>query len=261
MQSGALGDFTARPAAVARLSAPVDVLVVATKAAALADALARVEEAPALVVPMLNGFDHMAPLRERFGARVAAGAIRVQADRLPGPPTRVVQTGRFLLVDLASDDPALRPRLAAFAELLRAAGIETRASADGSEAQLLWGKLVRLNTLACMTTAYDAPFGQIRADAARWAELEACVREGAAVAAAEGAAVEPATVFREFAVIHEGFGTSMQRDVAAGRAPELDAIAGAVLRAAARHGIACPTISSLAARIAARAGVPVPVAA
>jgi 2-dehydropantoate 2-reductase len=53
----------------------------------------------------------------------------------------------------------------------------------------------------------------------------------------------------------------MQRDVAAGREPELDAIAGAVLRAGARHGIACPAIASLAARIAARAGVPVPAAA
>jgi hypothetical protein len=50
----------------------------------------------------------------------------------------------------------------------------------------------------------------------------------------------------------------MQRDIAAGREPELDAIAGAVLRAAARHGIACPTIERLSAQIAARAGVPVP---
>ena len=41
----------------------------------------------------------------------------------------------------------------------------------------------------------------------------------------------------------------MQRDIAAGRAPELDAIPGAVLRAGARHGIACPTIERLVARI------------
>jgi ketopantoate reductase len=53
----------------------------------------------------------------------------------------------------------------------------------------------------------------------------------------------------------------MQRDIAAGRGPELDAIPGSVLRAAARHGIACPTIERLVALIAQRAGVPAPVVA
>jgi ketopantoate reductase len=50
----------------------------------------------------------------------------------------------------------------------------------------------------------------------------------------------------------------MQRDIAAGRTPELDAIPGSVLRAAARHGIQCPTIGRLVAMIATRAGVPLP---
>ncbi|HET6449400.1 MAG TPA: 2-dehydropantoate 2-reductase [Conexibacter sp.] len=260
VRSTALGDFDARPRAVARLAEPVGVLVVATKAAALADALARVApDAPALVVPLLNGYDHMALLRERFPGRVAAGTIRVQADR--PAPGRVVQDGRFLFVELASDDAALRAPLAALGVALEGAGVETRVSDDKREARILWGKLVRLNTLACMTTAYDAPFGAIRSDPERWAELQACVREGAAVARAEGADIDPAVVFGEFEVIHDGFGTSMQRDVAAGRAPELDAIAGAVLRAGVRHGIACPTIASLATRIAERAGVPLPGAA
>ncbi len=50
----------------------------------------------------------------------------------------------------------------------------------------------------------------------------------------------------------------MQRDIAAGREPELDAIAGAVLRAGARHGLRCPTIGWLAGRVAQRAGIPAP---
>jgi ketopantoate reductase len=50
----------------------------------------------------------------------------------------------------------------------------------------------------------------------------------------------------------------MQRDIAAGRPPELDAIPGSVLRAAARHGLECPTIERLVVMIAARAGVPLP---
>jgi 2-dehydropantoate 2-reductase len=52
----------------------------------------------------------------------------------------------------------------------------------------------------------------------------------------------------------------MQRDIAAGREPELDAIAGAVLRAGRRLGLECPTIARLSRRIAERAGVPAPAA-
>jgi 2-dehydropantoate 2-reductase len=44
----------------------------------------------------------------------------------------------------------------------------------------------------------------------------------------------------------------MQRDVRAGRAPELDAIAGAVLRAGARHELRCPTVQWLAEQVALR---------
>lgn len=255
VSSSALGDFTAHPRALARLEQPVDVLVVATKAAGLEEALARVGlEAPGVVVPLLNGFDHMALLRERFGARVAAGTIRVQADR--PAPGRVVQSGSFLSVELASADPALRGVLDLLAAQLERAGVAARVRDD--EARILWGKLVRLNALACTTAAYDATFGAIRADPERRAALEGCVREGAAVARAEGAQIDPEVVFGEFEMIHDGFGTSMQRDVAAGRAPELDAIAGAILRAGVRHGIACPTIAALAACVAERAGVSAP---
>jgi ketopantoate reductase len=40
--------------------------------------------------------------------------------------------------------------------------------------------------------------------------------------------------------------TSAARDVAAGRRSELDAIVGAVLRVAERHGIGCPALEEMA---------------
>ena len=60
---------------------------------------------------------------------------------------------------------------------------------------------------------------------------------------------------------HPELGSSMQRDIAAGREPELDAIAGAVLRAAERHHLPAPTIARLAVAVAQRAGIPPPEAA
>jgi 2-dehydropantoate 2-reductase len=253
IQSVRLGDFRARAAALSRLERPVDVLIVATKATTLESALGRIEARPRLVVPLLNGLDHMVNLRERFGPeRVAAGAIRIESDQ----PRRglIVQTSPFLRVDLASDDPAVRGELTGLGAALERAGIPAKLGA--SEPQILWSKLVRLNALALTTSVFNAPVGVIRTEYR--ATLEACIREAAAVANADGARIDPATPIQELDEAHAALGSSMQRDIAAGREPELDAIAGSVLRAAARHGLECPTIARLAAEVAQRAGVTVP---
>jgi 2-dehydropantoate 2-reductase len=254
LESRRLGDFTARPAATARLTEPVDVLFVATKAAALEQALTRIEADPGVVVPLLNGLDHVAVLRERFGVSAVAGTIRIEADRTA--PGHVEQTSPFLRIDVASDDPAPRERLAALVGTLNKADVPARL-VDG-EANVLWSKLLRLNALALTTSAYDLPLGAIRDDPSRRAELEACVHESAAIARAEGAAADPEATLTELDEAHAELGSSMRRDIAAGRTPELDAIAGAVLRAGAGHGLSSPTIEALAARVARRAGIPAP---
>jgi 2-dehydropantoate 2-reductase len=248
-----LGDFTARPAATASLAEEVDVLVIATKATGLDAALARIESEPALVVPLLNGLDHMQRLRERF-ATVAAGTIRIEADRRE--PGVIVQTSPAVRVELASDDPRMRPALERLAGTLHAAGVP--ALVGPGEAQILWSKLVRLTALACTTSASDQPIGFIRTDPEWRAALEACVQEAAAVANADGAQLDPAGPLGELEAAHAELGSSMRRDIAAGREPELDAIAGSVLRAGQRHGIECPTIARLSSAIAARAGIAKP---
>ncbi len=255
-----MGRFTARPAALSVLAADVDVLVVATKAVSLLDALKRVQGRPALVVPLLNGLDHMTPLRRRFdgdpaGCRtVAAGAIRVEADR-PHPGT-VVQTSQFLRVDLASDAEPLHLALARLGEVLQEAGVPARVL--DSEAQVLWSKLVRLNALACTTSAFACSLGPIRSTPQMRSKLIGAVSEGVAVARAEGARASTDEVMAELTEAHATLGSSLARDIEAGRPPELDAIPGAVLRAAARHGVPCPTIEHLVDRIVRRTGLPPP---
>lgn len=240
-----LGEFVAHPAATPRLVEDVDVLVVATKATALDEALARVEGEPGLVVPLLNGIDHVAALRERFGPRAVAATIRIESERTA--PGMVVQSSAAFRVELASDHPAPRPRLAAFADALR--GAEIPARLGDTEAQVLWSKLARLNALACTTTAYALPVGAIRDHPRRRVDLEAAVDETVSVANAEDAGIDADATLREIWELRPEQTTSMARDVAAGIEPELDAIAGAVLRHAAAHGIACPTVARLVARI------------
>jgi 2-dehydropantoate 2-reductase len=255
VQSVRLGDFVARPTALAALEEPVEVLFVATKSTGLLAGLERIRAEPELVVPLLNGLDHMAVLRERFGpGRVAAATIRIESDR--PEPGRIVQTSPFLRIDLASDDPGLRPALERVAAMLDRASVP--AEIGRSEAQILWSKLVRLNALACTTSAADRHIGFIRSDPEWRQALIGCIEEGAAVANADGAQIERAARLAELDDAHPELGSSMQRDIAAGREPELDAIPGAVLRAAARHGIECPTIARLVVVIAERAGIEPP---
>jgi 2-dehydropantoate 2-reductase len=250
-----LGEFTARPRATATLTEPVDTLFVATKASGLEAAIERIQTEPALVVPLLNGLDHMVVLRARFGwPTVAVGTIRIEADR--PAPAQITQTSPFLRVDLASDDPALVEQLEPLKALLEDAGVPT--TVGDREAQILWGKLVRLNALACTTSASGRQLGFIRSDPEWRAALEACIDEAAAVANADGATIDPASSLAELDQAHAELGSSMQRDITAGREPELDAIQGSVLRAAKRLGLACPTIARLSVQIAQRAGVDPP---
>lgn len=282
VRSEMFGEFLARVPARARLTAQdtagdalretadniegrdndVDVLVVAPKAAGLRDALERIEVAPRLVLPLLNGLDHIAVLRERFAPEtVLAGTIRVESHR-PEPGV-IVHSSPFVLIDMATRyESALEP-MQALGSVLEHAGIPVRVTlpvAAASEAQVMWSKLARLCALACTTSAYDLPLGEIRSTPQLRADLIGAIEEACAVGQAEGAAdVDPQVAIAELELAHPTLRSSMQRDIAAGRPPELDAIPGAVLRAGARHGIPCPTIARLAGLIAARAGVPVPV--
>jgi len=242
--------FVARPRVEVALEQRVDLLLIAVKATGLEAALGLVRAEPGLVVPLLNGLGHGEALHQRFGGRAVAGTIRVESDR--PEPGEIVQSSPFLRVEVACDDPARRSALDEGVELLERAGVP--AAVGSSEAQVTWSKLCRLCALALATTAYDQPIGPIRTTPELRAELRACVEEACAVAAAEGAAVAPAETMSELDAAHPELGSSMRRDLRAGREPELDAIGWAVVRAGERHGLATPTISRLAARVARAAG-------
>ncbi len=233
------GDHATKVDARTTLDEPADVLLVAVKEPQLANALKRVTATPAIVVPLLNGVDHVATLRERFGTdRVVAATVRVQAHR--EGPTKVVHRAPFLTIALA------QPGAPALEQALSQASIDITTGA--SEADVLWAKLSRLAALALSTTAADAPLGDVRATA------EAVAREVAAVATAEGAKVDADTVVAELRGLPDAASSSLRADISAG-APdhELDAIGGAVLRAARRHDLLAPHTAELVARVQRRA--------
>jgi 2-dehydropantoate 2-reductase len=247
VRSQVYGDFAVPAVAVPALSEPVDLYLVTVKATSLAAALDAVPAAgDGLVLPLLNGVEHMALLREHFGPdRVVAGAIRVETTRVA--PGVIEHTSPFCWIDVASSTVP-RSRVEALATELTDAGIDVNVRDD--EPTLLWDKLVLLAPLALLTTAAAAPAGVVRDE--RGAELEAVTREVAAVAEAAGASVDVSSVLALLAAVPAAMKSSMQRDVEAGRPTELDAIGGAVLRAGQRYGVPTPVTAQLVEELRSR---------
>jgi 2-dehydropantoate 2-reductase len=146
-----------------------------------------------------------------------------------------------------------RPLLAGTLDELTKIGFTCRFIDD--EPTLMWGKLVFLAPFALCTTAADKTVGEVLADPA-WRSLgEACVREACAVGKAEGAKVDAETVLSGVKAMPSDMRSSMQKDVDKGNPPELDAIAGPILRGGRRHGIDVPATKKLVEGVEQRAGL------
>ncbi len=251
------------PTAVERLDVPVSLLVVAVKAYDLDAALERVTPAAldgALVLPLLNGLEHVDGLRRRFSASdtvslvgpaaVAAGSIgRVEA--VCAEPGLVVQrTPAAAVVEVASRDVDTRT-LAEALEPLRVPGVEVVARED--ERAVLWNKAARLSVLAAGTTASGRTVGELRDDSAWRERLLAALDESVAVALADGVALSAADQWAMIAAMPPDLTTSTARDAAAGKRTELDAITGSVVRAGVRLDVPTPTLAALLEEAACRA--------
>jgi 2-dehydropantoate 2-reductase len=251
VRSGVFGEFTARVEADTELREPVDACLVTVKQTALDAALARVPTGmlgDGLLVPFLNGVEHPAALRERYRAdRVAPAVIRVESTRVA--PGEIEHTSPFAEVDLAGD-PVPQERLDALAAALSAAGPATRVVPD--EAAALWAKMSFLAPFALLTTRLGLPMGDVRTT--HRAQLTALVEETAAVSGACGGPSDPAQALARYDAFPAATKSSMQRDAEAGRALDLDAIGGALLRAAQRHGVPVPVATRLVEELTAATG-------
>lgn len=252
LESAAFGNFVVHPKTVPYLDSAPNILFVTTKATTLLDALKRIEPAliaNAIIVPLLNGIEHMEILRSYFGRGVVAANIgNIEVKRIS--PNHVIHSTSSARIELASDGDVQTRSLIKIEQLLSGVGIVTEVL--NSEAEVFWGKLVRLSAVACTTAASACPIGFVRTNKWWRKQLEGCVKEAAAVALKEGVKIDPTAVMVKIDSLPVGLSTSLQRDILAGKPSELDAIAGAVVRAGARHSIDCPVIESLISMIQSR---------
>ncbi|MBV9625104.1 MAG: ketopantoate reductase family protein [Acidobacteria bacterium] len=223
----------------------VDILWIAVKAIELEQALGSIPDSTAIaaILPLLNGIDHVALLRARYGSsRVIPATITVESER--ASRGHIVHRSPFARLNISA---AGSPLLDSTINKLRELGFTCNFVDD--EQTLLWSKLVFLAPLALATTAANKTTGEIAQDQALRRQLQDSVREACAVAQSEGAIVSPESVLSSINALPPGTRSSMQKDVDRGKLPELDAIAGPILRGAIRHHLQVPVIRKLQAEV------------
>ncbi len=236
------------PVSSAKKVPACDVLWITVKATQLDAALRSITNPDGVgaIVPLLNGIDHLSVLRARYGDdRVIAATIAGEMERVA--PGSFVHATPFLRLNISSTGRTL---LGPTLDGLSKTGLECRFIDD--EATLMWSKLVFLAPIALATTAANQPVGGVMSDPAWRQQWEACVREACAVAAAEAAKVDAETVLAAVPKMPGAMRSSMQKDVEQRNPPELDAIAGPILRRGAVHGIEVSATRKLAEGVAAR---------
>lgn len=243
---GGPDECTVQVEAVAQVppDAAFDLVLIATKAADTADAVAAA--APAItaatpVVALQNGVGRGASVSRLAGLDVGLDGVVYLEARMdtPGEVTYLSGARRFEIGDPARPES---DRAEKVAQLLAAHGLGAVASADPVTAA--WRKMVLVCTANAMTGATRTMFGDlIREDLGRRVAT-ALLREGADVARAAGAQLGPdfAQECMDFLVeIGPALRSSMLHDIERGRRTEIDVLNGEISRLGAELGVSTPS--------------------
>jgi 2-dehydropantoate 2-reductase len=253
VRSPKLGDFTVRAAAesdTARIG-PVDVAIVAVKAYDNATALPLLKPLigpDTAVLTLQNGVDSVDEVAAIAGVDHVLGGTTYVATALEGPGL-IVQTGvhrEIIFGEVAGPLSAITPRAQAIADIFATADIEVTAVADARVP--IWDKFVYLAAFSGFTGASRLPIGPIWEYPHVREMFYAASREIAAIAKAEGVTISPDrfdTLEEYMRNIPHSTRSSLLIDLEQGKRIEVEALQGAAVRRAKKHGIAAPIMSTL----------------
>jgi 2-dehydropantoate 2-reductase len=206
------------------------------------------------VRPLIGSGTHVLTLQNGLGndeaaarhvprERVIAGVSTLPSDLVGPGRVRSHGEGGSRIYPAGGGDPAFAQQVA---DLLTAGGLSTALEPDIRAA--IWSKAIfnaAMNTLCALTRRTP---GFLGAHDESKALIRTVVLEGVAAAHASGVAVEARPILDLTLVSvtdHADHEASMLQDVKAGRRTEVDAINGAIVRAAQAAGIAVPVTETL----------------
>lgn len=253
IQSAKLGDFTVKAAAESDISkvGPVDVVIVSVKAYDNATALPMLKPMigpDTVVLTLQNGVDSTDDVAAVVGEAHVLGGTTYVATALEGPGL-IVQTGihrSIILGEVFGDCSRISPRVQAIADVMAAADIIVTPVADARVP--IWDKYVYLAAFSGFTGASRLAIGHIWKFPHVQEMFYAASREIAAIAKAEGVTISANrfdTLTEYMQNLPASTRSSLLIDLEQGKRIEVEALQGAAVRRAAKHGIPVPIMSTL----------------
>jgi 2-dehydropantoate 2-reductase len=224
--------------------APYDLILFCVKAydtEAAAQAISGCLGQDGAILTLQNGVENESKLAAIFGRdAVMGGNARVGVEMVAPGKIVHLSTGQ---IDFGELDGRETERVKTIADVFRRAGILGLVSADIMTAR--WDKLIWNGALNTVTTLTRRRVGEILDDPEGLELLRTMMREIVTVARAEGAHISDDRIDAYIAHSHKNLRalkTSTQQDLERGKSLEYEALSGAVVRVASRHGLKVPTV-------------------
>jgi len=240
------GDFVVYPKTVSAetIQPGFDLVILAAKAYDLQDALCSLAPVldTAVVLPFLNGFDHLDVLDEKLGRERVMGGVAHIAATIKADGT-VQQLSDLHVLTVGARHDAHSAVADEFVALCEKAPFKCR-SATNIE-QVLWDKWVFLATLAGMTTSCRAAVGDIVATPLGSELTRQMYAECCAVAEAFDYPVNENARSKALEMLTQKgstFTASMLRDLLAGSRTEADHILGGLIDRAHQKPLSVPLL-------------------
>ena len=253
IHSPQLGDFVVRAPAESDTTkaSPVDVVLFTVKAYDNPGALALLPplmKSETVVLTLQNGVDSVDEVAKAVGESQVLGGTTYVATALAAPGV-IEQTGvhrSIIFGEVFEGRGQITPRVRALGDVLQRADIDVRTVADGRVP--IWDKFVYLAPFSGFTGAARRPIGGIWHDAQVREMFYDAAREIASLARAEGVELSAdrfETLEHYMNGIPPSTRSSLLIDLEAGKRIEVEALQGAAIRRAAKHGMSMPIIATL----------------
>jgi 2-dehydropantoate 2-reductase len=247
------GDFALAVTATAdpRQFAPYDLILFCVKSYDTQNGIRQLTDALApggVILTVQNGVENEAQLRDAFGAAaVMTGNARIGAE-MTSPGVMIHRTGG--VIEFGELDGGESERATQLAEIFKRAGILGQLIPGIWQAR--WLKLLWNASFNPVTALTRANVGGVLDNPNGLALIHSLMGEIIRVAQAEGVALSEKSIDDELKRSQNHLRTvrtSTLQDFERGKPLEYDALTGAVIRAAARHGIAVPHMTAVHALI------------
>ncbi len=247
--SPAHGDATIAPSLItaADIRTPYDLIFLSVKGYALSAAMEDFAAAvgpETMILPVLNGLQHMERLTERFGPGPVIGGVCLVATDLDAQG-RIVQLADIQQLRYGELSGQETPRLRALDAAMQGAGFAAAFSTD--IVQAMWEKWVQLASLGAVTCLLRGRIGDVVAAPGGVALSRAILSECAAIATACGHKPSNAFMVRQTDALTAAgspLTSSMYRDLKKGAPVEVDAILGHLLDQGRAHGVTTPLLEA-----------------